>query len=57
MAPGINPPAGQGISSNHRGGANVAFAEGSVRFRRNDTPLETLDAMLTIEGGETISLP
>lgn len=57
MAPGINPPAGQGISSNHSDGANVAFADGSARFLRNDTPLETLDAMLTIEGGETISLP
>jgi len=57
MAPGINPPAGQGISSNHRGGANVVFADGSVRFLRNDTPLEALEAMLRVDGGETFSWP
>ena len=54
MAPGINPPAGQGISSHHRGGANIAFADGMVRFARNDVPLDRLEAMLTVDGGETL---
>jgi prepilin-type processing-associated H-X9-DG protein len=54
MVPGINPPAGQGISSHHRGGANIAFADGMVRFARNDVPLDRLEAMLTVDGGETL---
>lgn len=57
----INPPQGPGISSHHCDatwwrrplGANVALADGSVRFLPMDTPGEQLRAMLTIAGGET----
>ena len=47
----INPKTGQGISSGHPdrrgGGANVAFADGQVRFLNNDFSPKTLHAELT----------
>lgn len=49
MARAVNPAAGQGISSGHEGGANVALAEGSVRFLPSETPPAELDAMLSIK--------
>ena len=57
MAPTINPPTGQGISSNHPGGANVAFAEGHFEFLDAEslTP-EQLQAMLSRDGGEEIDI-
>ena len=54
MAPGVNPKSGQGISSVHRGGANVVFADGSVHFIRDDITPELLRALLTPAGGEKI---
>ena len=48
----INPPRGQGISSGHVGGANVAFADGSVRFLTNEIAPQTLRAVLTRSGKE-----
>jgi prepilin-type processing-associated H-X9-DG protein len=42
--------------SNHVGGFNAFFADGSVRFISMDTPWKTFMAMLTINGGETIDL-
>jgi hypothetical protein len=55
MAPTINPKAGQGISSRHRGGVNAATADDSVRFISDRMPANTLRALLTISGGEKIS--
>jgi prepilin-type processing-associated H-X9-DG protein len=55
MAPGINPKPGQGISSHHPGGVNAAFADGHVRFiSADDISPEELEALLTIDGGETV---
>jgi len=51
---GVNVDRKSGISSNHPGGAGYAMADGSHRFRYNGTSTETLRAMLTIAGGETI---
>jgi prepilin-type processing-associated H-X9-DG protein len=56
MAPTVNPAAGQGVSSLHPGGANAAFADGSVRFLPDNTSPEQLRAMLTRSGGESVEL-
>lgn len=40
--------------SRHKGGLNVGFADGSVRFIEFDTPSETIRAMPTIAGGEVV---
>lgn len=40
-----------------REGANVLFADGSVRFFDADLPPATLKATITIGGGEVVSLP
>jgi prepilin-type processing-associated H-X9-DG protein len=45
---------GMGIGSPWKGGAQVVFADGSVRFLSNDTLEATQKAMLTRAGGETI---
>ena len=49
-------PPGRMISSNHGPLANVAFADGSVRFLSDDTPGATVRAMLTVDGGEEVDL-
>ena len=68
MAPRINSAFGQGPSSAHKGGANVlcagrdvvSFGErgerdiGQVIFLPDSLPSADLEAMLTINGGETI---
>jgi prepilin-type processing-associated H-X9-DG protein len=41
--------------SGHGGGANVLFADGSVRFLRDGMSLTTLQALSTRAGGEVIS--
>jgi prepilin-type processing-associated H-X9-DG protein len=57
MNPAVNPKAGQGISSPHKtGGANVLFADGRVVFLMTDTPVETIKALLTLQGGEDTRL-
>jgi prepilin-type processing-associated H-X9-DG protein len=54
MSPNINPKAGQGISGSHKEGANVVFADGSLRFLSNSTPADVLAAFLTRDGQERI---
>ena len=42
------------FSSNHTGGVNFAFSDGSVRFINSTIPLTTLQALSTRTGGEVI---
>jgi prepilin-type N-terminal cleavage/methylation domain-containing protein/prepilin-type processing-associated H-X9-DG protein len=44
-----------GYSSNHAGGANLVFGDGSVRFLRDGLPLLTLQALVTRDGGEVLT--
>lgn len=48
---------GLGIGSPWKGGAQVAMADGSVRFLDDKTLESTLRAMITRAGGETVSIP
>lgn len=56
MAREINPPAGQGISSKHIGGAQVLYADGSVRFIADASSPEDIRRLLTIDDGEKVDL-
>jgi len=55
---GTNDNAGTNIpfSSGHTGGANMLFADGSVRFMNNATPVLTLQQISTRAGGEVVTL-
>jgi prepilin-type N-terminal cleavage/methylation domain-containing protein/prepilin-type processing-associated H-X9-DG protein len=44
-----------GYSSNHPGGANLAFGDGSVRFLSEGLSLVTLQALVTRAGGEVVN--
>lgn len=50
----INDPRQPSIGSLHPDGANVATAEGRVRFVKDLTSPETIRAMTTMDGGELI---
>jgi prepilin-type processing-associated H-X9-DG protein len=43
------------FGSGHPGGANFAFADGSVRFLRDSTPLAVLQALSTRDNGEIVT--
>jgi prepilin-type processing-associated H-X9-DG protein len=51
----LDAPTMIGLSSNHPGGANVAFADGSVRFLKASTRMEIVWALGSRGGGEAIS--
>ena len=44
-----------GASSNHPGGVNVAFLDGSVKFIKNSISVTTWWALATKAGGEVVS--
>ncbi|MEX2561396.1 MAG: DUF1559 domain-containing protein, partial [Pirellulales bacterium] len=46
---------GTEISSYHPRGANALFADGSVHFLSDTLPPQTLQGLLTIQGGEQVS--
>jgi prepilin-type N-terminal cleavage/methylation domain-containing protein/prepilin-type processing-associated H-X9-DG protein len=48
----VTDPRLNAIGSGHTGGANVALADGSVRFLTDSTPLQTLQWLGTRRGGE-----
>jgi hypothetical protein len=55
---GVNPPHVKfAISSGHRDGAYVAFADGDVEFLQNSTSLEHVRGLLTPAGGENVEIP
>jgi prepilin-type N-terminal cleavage/methylation domain-containing protein/prepilin-type processing-associated H-X9-DG protein len=53
--PGKGTAGTWGISSNHPGGANALFVDGSVHFLSNLVSAEMLIALATRDGGEAIS--
>ena len=48
----ICDPKGKGISSRHKGGFNVLFADAVVMFLRTDIPFETLAQFFTVDGAK-----
>jgi len=44
------------LASDHSGGVNVSMCDGSVRFLRDTTPLDTLLRLASRNGGEVVSI-
>jgi prepilin-type processing-associated H-X9-DG protein len=44
-----------GLSSRHPGGANVLMCDGSVRFLKDSTSIQTIWALGSRAGGEILS--
>jgi len=57
MASTINARRGQGLRSGHNEGAHAAFVDCGVYKLPDDLPAEQLRGMLTIDGGEEVTLP
>jgi prepilin-type processing-associated H-X9-DG protein len=60
MTPSAQPPlqgpqSSMGFGSYHPGGANFAFADGSVKFIKETTDRRVLSALGTRAGGEVVS--
>jgi len=55
MAMSVNPTAGQGISSPHKGGANVMFADGHGTLLSDDIKPELLRQLIDIDDGGPIN--
>lgn len=55
--PGNSGAATSGFRSDHPGGAQFLFADGSVHFLQENIDMVVLRAMSSISGGETVSLP
>ena len=53
--PGFGVAGTWGMSSDHPGGVNALFVDGSVRFLVNTLSAETLTALATRDGGEVIA--
>ena len=51
----VNMPMQVPPSSNHPGGVNVLFGDGSAKFVKNGVSLVTWQGLGTRDGGETIS--
>ena len=51
----INDPTKPCISSHHPGGANVVFADAKVYFVTEQISPEALKALISIDGGESIT--
>ena len=54
-AAGSNGGRNDEISSDHAGGTNALFADGSVKFLKETIDLRTLRSLISIQGGEVIS--
>jgi prepilin-type processing-associated H-X9-DG protein len=57
MTGGVGTPGGKDISSFHPGGAQAAFADGSVHYLPANTPIQTLQGMMTVGGHEPVLPP
>jgi hypothetical protein len=63
LDPRINPPSKYGIASQHPGhkswpgGANVLIADGAVRYFQDTIDPKLVRALLTVAGGEPVTLP
>ena len=55
--PGLRPEGSNFVnaSSNHPGGANFAFADGSVKFVKDTINMQVYESLGTRNGGEVIS--